>query len=114
MAISTVHYRKTVFEHTNLSKIMGIPTYDTLHIFCNEIKSNTIAVHSNIGGQQHGYLGLVVRPTVYALLTNTPFVCQFHPGKIIVLIVATLQAQVELKIQYEKKPRVFHKIRGVE
>ena len=81
---------------------MGVPIYETLHLLHNEIKSNAMTVHSNIGGRQHGYFSLVVRPTAYALLTNTPFVCQDYPGNLIVPIAATLHAQEELKRQYDE------------
>ena len=81
MMVSTFNYRKKIFEHPNLSKITGVLTYDTLHLLHNEIKSNALAVHSNIGGGQHGYLGLVVSLTAYYVLTKTPFVSQVHPGK---------------------------------
>ena len=39
-----------------------------------------MAAHSNIGVGKHGYIGLAASPNTYALLTNTPCVCQVHPG----------------------------------
>ena len=92
MTISTVNYRETIFDHTDLSKIMGVPTYETLHLLHNEIKANVMAVHSNIGGGQHGYLGLVVRPTDYNLLAKNPFFSQFRTGTLIIHIAATLHS----------------------
>ena len=56
----------------------------------------------------------MVRPTAYSLLTNTPFVCQVHPGNIVIPIAATSHAQEELKRQYDKNLRVFHEARGME
>ena len=93
---------------------MGVPTYDTIHLLHNEIKSNTMEVLSNIGGGQQGYLRLVVSPTTYAILTKNPFVRQVHPEKLIIPIAATHNAQEELKHQYEKNLRVFHKTEGAE
>ena len=81
---------------------MGIPTYETLHLIHNKIKASEMAVHSNIGGGKHGYLGLVVSLTAYALLTKNPFVCQIHPGKLSIPIAATRNAQEELKRQYDE------------
>ena len=46
--------------------------------------------------------------------SNTTFVRQFHPGNISIPIAATLHAQEELKLQYDRNLRVFHKTRGVE
>ena len=92
MTISTVNYRETIFDHPNLTKITGVPTYETLHLLHNKIKSNKMVVHSNLKGGQHGYLGLVVILNANSLLTNTPFVCQFHPGNLIIPIADTRHA----------------------
>ena len=73
-----------------------------------------MAFHSNIGGGQNDYLGLVVIRTAYSLLTKTPFVCKDYPGNLRIPIEATRHAQEELKCQYDKYLRVFHETRGVE
>ena len=91
MTIPTVNYRETIFEHTNLTKIIGFLTYDTLHLLHSKIKSNAISVHSNIGSGQHGYLSLVLRPTAYALL-KTILVRPVHPGTLVIAAVATRHA----------------------
>ena len=107
MTISTVNYREKIFDHPDLTKITGVPTYETLHLLHNEIKANTMAVQSNLGSGQHGYLGLVFILTYYVLLTNTPFVLQVYPGKLRIPIAVTCHAQEELKRQYEKKPIIL-------
>ena len=93
MTISTVTYCETIFEHTDLTKITGVLTYDNLHLLHKEIKANAMAVQSNLGGGQHVYIGLVVRPTDYALLTNTPFVSQVYTGNLRIPIAATRHTQ---------------------
>ena len=112
--ISTVKYSKTLFEHPDLTKIIDVPTYETLNLFHNEIKSNTIAVHYNIRGVQHSYLGIVVVPTAYALLSNTTFLHTIHQGNHIIPVVATCHAQDKLKFQYNENIWVFHETQGVE
>ena len=71
-------------------------------------------VHSNIGGGQHGYLGLLVSPTAYNLLKNTPFFRQVYPGSLVIPIAATCHVQEELKRQYDENLRIFHETWGVE
>ena len=93
MTISNINYCETIFEHPDLTKITGVLTYETLHLLHNDIKDTAMAVHSNIRDGRHGYLGLVVRPNAYALLTNTSFVCQFHSGKLIVPVAVTHHTQ---------------------
>ena len=102
MVISTVKCCEKIFNHPDLSKIMGVPTYEILHLLHNEINSKAMGVHSNIGGGKHGYLWLVVIPIAYAPLTNTPIFHQLHPGNLIIPIAATHHAQEELKRHYEK------------
>jgi hypothetical protein len=80
MSIRTVNYREVFFEDPDLSRIIGIPTYETMHTLNQELKSNAISVHSNLGGGQHGHLGLVVSPNAYALLSNMPYARPGHPA----------------------------------
>ena len=70
--------------------------------------------HSNIGGIQHDYLGLVVSLSSYTLLTNNSFVIQFHTLNLRILIEATRHDQEELKRQYKKNQWIFNETRGVE
>ena len=89
ITISTVNYHETIFDHPDLTKIRGVPTYDTLHLLHNKIKSNAIAVSSNLGGGHHNYHGLLVSPTADALLSDTPFVRPIHPVTPAIPIVET-------------------------
>ena len=61
-----------------------------------------MSIQSNIGGGHCIYLSLVVIPTAYSLLTNTPFVFQFNPVNLLIHIAATRKYQEELNLQYEK------------
>ena len=97
-----------------LGNYMGDLNYETLHLLHNEINSKKMVVHSNIRGGQHSHLNLVVSLTAYAILTNTIFVCQFHPGNLIIPIAATHYAQEELKFQYDENLQLFHKIQVVQ
>ena len=97
--ISTINYCETIFEHPELSKIIGVLKYETLHLLHNEIKSNAMAVHYSIGGVQHVYLRLVRILIAYDLLTNTQFVSQVHQGNLSIHIAATRHAREELKFR---------------
>ena len=112
--ISTINYCETIFEHPELSKIIGVLKYETLHLLHNGIQSNAMAVHSNLEGGQHSYLGLVVIPDAYDVLTNTPFFFQVHPVNLVIPISSNRHVQEELKRQYDKNLTVFHETGGVE
>lgn len=114
MAVSTVNYRELFFEHPDLTKIIGIPTYDTLHQLHQELKANAMSVHSTLGGSQHGHLGLLMSQNAYALLSNTPFVIPEYPGELIIPAGATRHAQDLLERNHKEALRKFHEVRGVE
>lgn len=58
----TTIFRDTYFEHPELTKIHGEPTFEILQTVENELKANDQSVYSSLGGGQHGHLGLVVSP----------------------------------------------------
>ena len=49
MIISTVKYRETFFPKLDLTRILGIHTYDALHQMQLELKTNAISIQSNLG-----------------------------------------------------------------
>jgi hypothetical protein len=114
MSIPTVNYREVFFEHPDLSRIIGIPTYETLHTLNQELKSNAMSVHSNLGGGQHGHLGLVVSPNAYALLANMPYARPGHPAPLAIPQNASHHLQNLLERTHQDELRVFHEVRGVE
>jgi hypothetical protein len=114
MSIPTVNYREIFFEHPDLTTIIGIPSYNTLHTLNQEIKSNAISVHSNLGAGQHGHLGLVISPNAYAFLANTPYLRPGHPAPLDIPVGATRHQQDLLERTYKEALRLFHEVRGVE
>jgi uncharacterized ParB-like nuclease family protein len=114
MSIPTVNYREVFFEHPDLSRIIGIPTYETLHTLNQELKSNAMSVHSNLGGGQHGHLGLVVSPNACALLANMPCARPGHPAPLAIPQNASHHLQNLLERTHQDGLRVFHEVRGVE
>lgn len=59
MSIAAINYRETFFPVKDLSRIIGIPTYETLHTMHLELKTNSTSVHSNLGGDNLVISGLL-------------------------------------------------------
>ena len=114
MSISAVNYRETHFAYPDLTRIIGCPTYDTLHILKNEIKANAISVHSNLGGGQHGNLGLVISPAAYTRVSQVPYVLPLHPGELVIVEGTTRHVADHQSRTHAESLRVFHEIRGIE
>jgi hypothetical protein len=71
----------TYFQHKVLTRIHGLPVYETLQHLTTEIKANAASVPSTLGGGFYGHLGLVVSDQKYATLANTiPWVTPGNPG----------------------------------
>jgi hypothetical protein len=75
--------------------------------------TNAQCVHSLSSGGDHGYLGLLLDPREYALISNTPFVRPVMP----VVPDVTRASQHEthrLQTQYREDLRVYRECRAVE
>jgi hypothetical protein len=71
----------TYFQHKVLTRIHGIPVYETLQLLTTELKANAASVPTTIGGGHYGHLGLVVSDQKYATLANTiPWITPVNPG----------------------------------
>ena len=53
------------FPKPNPTKIIGIPTYESIKRLNDDISAN---------GGSHGHLGMTVSPAIYATASRTPFV----------------------------------------
>ena len=67
------------FPKATPTKISGLPTYETIKRLNNDISANAALVHTDLGGGNHGHLGLTVNPTIYATVSGTPYVAPVSP-----------------------------------
>ena len=81
MAVNiTIDNVMSTFPYPSLSPINGVPTFETINDMVTNLKANAAAIHTDNGGGQFGFLALMVSPTVYATLTNEPFIVPANPG----------------------------------
>ena len=86
---SNIDYAQTYFKYPSPTPISGEPTNKALKRLKNELRANASSVESDLGGGDHGYLGLVLTDVEYANVTNTPFVAPNFPGTLTIPAVAT-------------------------
>ena len=84
MSIAAINYREAFFPIKDLTRIIGMPTYETLHMMYLELKTNSTSVHSNLAGGLFGHLGLLLSPARYLMVSNTPYIRPDHPGVLII------------------------------
>ena len=66
---------------TQLTPIVGEPTYATLKTLKDQLKANAASIPTTLGGGNHGYLGLILSPATYATISLTAFIEPAYPGQ---------------------------------
>ena len=115
MSVAAINYREAFFPMKDLTRIIGMPTYETLHMMHLELKTNSTSVHSNLAGGQFGHLGLVLSPAGYAMVSNVPYARPTHPGDLVIPAAPASRHQQEAHERTHKEQlRTFHETRNVE
>ncbi len=114
MSIPNINYRETHFPKPDLTPIIGKPTFEDLYQLLIDLRLNAQSVHSNLGGGNHGHLGLIMTPQQYAIQSQIPYVRPNYPGPLTVPPGSTRLVADELERNHNENLRVFHETRGVE
>ena len=108
--VTTVEKFIETFPVHILTKIVGQPNYESIKELNEELNANTESIVSARGGGAHGYLALTVSPTVYATLSNTPFIAPQMPAALDPAVLATRTGPqiAELNRLYQMDKAEFH------
>ena len=106
-------YRHSHFEFPILSKIIGEPDYEQLLCIFKELKANAQSVHCTLGGGAHGYLGILVSPVQYALVSPTPFLIPAYPQPLVIPVAATQHMTITLQQLHRDSVRIFREYQAV-
>ena len=109
-----IDYPSIYFAFPNISPINGEPDADILIKFKNQLKANASSVPSNLGGGNHGHLGLVLSPQTYAMVSNIPFDYPAHPGPLAIPPGTTGPMATVLREQHIENVRHFREVTGIE
>ena len=77
---TTVESVTESFPNSSIDEIIGEPTYATIKKVERALIENASSIQSELGGGQHGYLGLVLRPAKYLTITGNAFAPHNNPG----------------------------------
>ena len=81
MTTSRIDYATTYFPYSSPTPIQGEPTYKAIKRLKNELRANASSVDSDLGGGDHGYLGLILtNEECIRVCPGTPFVAPAYPG----------------------------------
>ena len=102
MNTSNINLNELYFEYKVLTKIIGEPTFDKLHVLFRELKANTAAVPCTLAGGANGYLGMLVSAAQYQTVApGTPFTPPPQPGPLVIDPTDTQYQIMIAKTQYE-------------
>ena len=114
MSSTNIDYVDTYFEVPSLTRIHGEPTYASLKIVKDELKSNASSVTSDLGGGNHGHLGLILSPADYQTISAVPYVRPVHPGPLVLQPGITQHEATRLTNDHKKAIKVFRETVDVE
>ena len=72
LASNNIDYAAVYFKYMVPSPITGEPTHKSLKRLKTELRANVSSIDTDLGGGDHGYLGLVLTDVEYARITPTP------------------------------------------
>jgi len=106
MNTSNINLNELYFEYKVLTKIVGEPTFNKLHVLLRELKANTAAVPCTLAGGANRYLGMLVSAAQYQTVApGTPFVPPPQPGALVIDPTDTQYQIMIAKTQYENALR---------
>ena len=111
--MSGINYKQDFFEYDPLTKVIGEPNFASLLRLKNELKANSQTVSTQLGGGQHGFLGAVLSPAEYALISNTPFEPPTHPGQLNIPTGTTQVQSKNLEMLHTQRVKDFDTYTGV-
>ena len=113
---SQVDYARSCFKYPTPTPIRGEPTYESLKRIREELCANASSVESELGGGDHGYLGLVLTDQEYAELSRSPpqFVAPQFPGALSIPESAGPVQALGLRSTHEESLRQYRECRNVE
>ena len=114
MATGTVDYAASYFKYKTPTPIFGAPTNKTLKRLKQELRANASSVESDLGGGDHGYLGLVLSDIEYTSVSHTAFDAPNYPAP---LNIPTGTDQVEalnIRERYKEHKQAYYECKNVE
>ena len=112
-----IDYKNNLFEHPELSRIIGEPTTASLITLLAEVRDNAGSVQTDLGGGSHGHLGLVCDPNTYQRLVpdSEPYNRPENPGRLEIAEAGLTQYQIaQAREEHDEATRLFREVNGVE
>ena len=68
------------FPIKSIPPIQGEPNYESINEIIQVLYANAASLATTYGGGRHGHIGLIMKPAIYATLSETPYATPIDPG----------------------------------
>ena len=114
MTIGAVDYAASYFKYKTPTPIPGAPSNKTLKRLKRELRANASSVESDLGGGDHGYLGLVLTDEEYATVAPTAFNPPVYPAALTIPAGTDQVTALNLREQHQEQKRAYYECKNVE
>ena len=113
---SNIDYASLYFKYKTPSPVTGEPTYKSLKRLKTELRANASSVDTDLGGGDHGYLGLVLSDVEYARIQPTPaaFVAPNFPGALVIDPASSAVQAVQARESHAEDIALYRECKNVE
>ena len=114
--MTNVDYAATYFKYHTPNPIHGEPINKTLKWLKTELRANSSSIDTDLGGGDHGYLGLILSDQEYLQIipTATQFQRPTWPGTLIITPAATAVEAMHSEERHRESIRVYREYKNVE
>ena len=111
-----IDYATLYFKYKSPIPINGEPTYKSLKRLKTELRANASSVDTDLGGGDHGYLGLVLSDVEYMRINPTPaaFVAPNFPGALVIGPTFTAIQAVQARESHAEDMALYRECKNVE
>ena len=111
-----IDYATVYFKYSTPTPITGEPSNKSLKRLKTELRANASSVDTDLGGGDHGYLGLILTDVEYARITPTPppFVAPNFPGPFVMDPAHTAMQQVQARETHNENLALYRECKNVE
>lgn len=115
MSIGTIDYASSYFKYKTPTPMRGEPTNKALKRLKIELQANASSIETDLGGGNHGHLGLVLTDEEYATMQNaTPFIPPNYPPPLVIPANSSPIQALELKETRKEEKRLYLECKNVE
>jgi len=115
MCLGAIDYASSYFKYKTPTPIRGVPTHKTIKRLKLELRANGSSVETDLGGGNHGYLGLLCTDEEYAEIPHAqPFVPPNYPGPLTIPSTATAMQAMQLREDHREAKRLYFECKNVE